>query len=318
MNGSNVSFTVTPTPNDFQILNIHIGGNGVIVPEEIRTMELPILDYSKGIVINGKAPVWLYACLSHKFHIASWVACFDPRFGALIVQTHSPNHNLGDIISLEQLKPYLDVPRSSEQARAQKLIGRDEAKVIAFVGPPHSGKSVLLYALKLELQKKLEPEEFQRHFFIVRGCPDGEGDWFHETDQELVKVIRYKGRFTDDFVDFVCKSIEGMEQTKRLLFVDCGGRIDRKNQQIWNRCTHAIIVSSKPEDVAEWAGAVKASELTVLAIVQSTLQNRSRVLTQDPLYCELGPLERGKTQQVQVPNELLKAILADTGLKTKA
>ena len=43
-------------------------------------MTLPTdLVWSIGVVIEGKAPIWLYSYLVHECHAAVWVACFDPR-----------------------------------------------------------------------------------------------------------------------------------------------------------------------------------------------------------------------------------------------
>lgn len=65
-------------------------------------------------------------------------------------------------------------------------------------GPPHSGKSVLVYALS----------QAQVAHYVLRACPDGEGDWSQETSQDQVRLLRQKGQFSDEFVERVRRDIE--------------------------------------------------------------------------------------------------------------
>lgn len=94
----------------YQHLHIQITTpNGVIEPNDLRSLTLPEgIVWSHGIVIEGRAPIWLYGCLIHACHPAIWVACFDPRLGdsssnsggAVIVATHSPQFFVGDVLKL--------------------------------------------------------------------------------------------------------------------------------------------------------------------------------------------------------------------------
>lgn len=95
--------------NSFQILEINIIGNGQIEPADLKSIKLPRnIDYTKGVILYGKAPVWLFAFLSHELHIAKWVASFDPRIGAVVVQSHDINSpQKGDIIPTEEINKYL-------------------------------------------------------------------------------------------------------------------------------------------------------------------------------------------------------------------
>ncbi|MCA9981656.1 MAG: hypothetical protein KDD89_12505, partial [Anaerolineales bacterium] len=65
---------------------------------------------------------------------------------------------------------------------------------ILFGGPPHSGKSVLIYSVSQALRTRGVPH------YVLRACPDGEGDWANESDQTLVQTIRNKGDFTPQFI----------------------------------------------------------------------------------------------------------------------
>ncbi|MDZ4711302.1 MAG: CRISPR-associated ring nuclease Crn3/Csx3 [bacterium] len=105
----NSKLILESTPEDFQILTIEIGGNGLVEPADIKGIQLPEkIDFTKGVLISGKAPVWFYAALVHKLHISKWVATLDPRIGAIVVQSHDKNSpQTGDIIPFEKLKNFL-------------------------------------------------------------------------------------------------------------------------------------------------------------------------------------------------------------------
>jgi CRISPR-associated protein Csx3 len=82
-------------------------------------------------------------------------------------------------------------------------------------GPPDSGKSVLTYNLSQALR-----QQGVQHY-VLRATPDGEGDWTHEADQGLIRTILVPQKWTPDFVEYVCQSLE---QRHLPLVVDVGGR----------------------------------------------------------------------------------------------
>lgn len=58
---------------------------------------------NKGVVLNGRGPIWLYGYLIHFYHPSKFVAVYDPRInGAVIVQSHSPEYSVGNIIELHE------------------------------------------------------------------------------------------------------------------------------------------------------------------------------------------------------------------------
>lgn len=95
----------------YQLLHIHITTpDGLIEPADLKGLQLPeSLIWSQGVVIEGRAPVWLYGYLVHACHPAAWVACFDPRLGAampksggaVVVATHSQVVAVGEILAIE-------------------------------------------------------------------------------------------------------------------------------------------------------------------------------------------------------------------------
>lgn len=95
----------------YQHLHIRIiAPNGIIAPADLKNLTLPNhIIWSQGVVIEGKAPTWLYAYLVHACHIAAWVATFDPRLGqdiahaggGVVVATHCQQVAVGEVLSIE-------------------------------------------------------------------------------------------------------------------------------------------------------------------------------------------------------------------------
>ncbi|HBE17695.1 MAG TPA: CRISPR-associated protein Csx3 [Cyanobacteria bacterium UBA11367] len=85
----------------YQRLHIQIlNENGIIVPADLKGLKLPAgIDYRQGIVIEGKAPLWLYGYLVHECHPAAWVGCYDPRLGIVVVATHTPNVGISQVLT---------------------------------------------------------------------------------------------------------------------------------------------------------------------------------------------------------------------------
>ena len=90
---------------EFTLIDI-ILPNEVCEPADLKGLELPDgLDTTKGIVLSGRAPIWLFACLVHQAHIYKWVGTFDPRLevdgvkgAAVVVESHGGNWRAGDIV----------------------------------------------------------------------------------------------------------------------------------------------------------------------------------------------------------------------------
>ncbi len=74
--------------------------DGPISPEELKSLEVPKVNLKKGVVISGRGPVWFFAFLVHEYHPSKWVGTFDPRLGAVVVQSHDPTVEVGDVIEV--------------------------------------------------------------------------------------------------------------------------------------------------------------------------------------------------------------------------
>ncbi|MBS7288911.1 MAG: CRISPR-associated protein Csx3 [Candidatus Freyarchaeota archaeon] len=81
---------------------IHFELRDVLSPEALRDMEPPQVKGTKGVVLSGRGPVWLYCFLAHHYHPTLFVATYDPRLGgAVIVESYSPNYKVGEILKVE-------------------------------------------------------------------------------------------------------------------------------------------------------------------------------------------------------------------------
>lgn len=62
--------------------------------------ELPI-DFKKGVVISHRGAIWMHSALAHHFHVAAFVAHFDPRVGGAVVsQSHKQGVAAGDVLEI--------------------------------------------------------------------------------------------------------------------------------------------------------------------------------------------------------------------------
>lgn len=141
--------------------------------------------------------------------------------------------------------------------------------VVAIGGPPHSGKSVFLAELYRQLLLRRSSG-----VFLQRACPDGEGMWSAESDPSLVKEIRTKGTFSEEFVSFVLRGIENLGKVFKILLLDLGGRRTAENAEILRRSTHLIILSSKEEEDEPWQEFAADEGCETLAIFRSQLVKR--------------------------------------------
>jgi len=85
----------------FQVIEIKI--DGIATPDDLAQLRLPTgIDTRQGVVLAGRAPIWLYGWLVHECHFTRWVACYDPRLGAVVVESHTPEVQVGQVINWEQ------------------------------------------------------------------------------------------------------------------------------------------------------------------------------------------------------------------------
>lgn len=87
--------------DQFTLIEIEIP-EGVCTPDDLKNLGYPLVNFQKGVILSGRAPVWVFATLVHEFHPTAWVATFDPRLGGgVVVQSHNKSYSVGDIIPIE-------------------------------------------------------------------------------------------------------------------------------------------------------------------------------------------------------------------------
>jgi len=79
-----------------------VNESGVIVPGDLKGVRLASnVDPRLGIVIEGKAPIWLYVYLVGECTPAAWTGCYDPRLGIVVVASHIPDVSAGDVLKVD-------------------------------------------------------------------------------------------------------------------------------------------------------------------------------------------------------------------------
>ncbi len=169
-------------------------------------------------------------------------------------------------------------------------------------GPPHSGKSVLSYSLTQALRA------MKIQHYVLRAYPDGEGDWSNETDQSTVRAIRVKGEGTKMWVAQICRDIANRQLP---LIVDVGGRPAAWQEEIFNFCTHAVLLTPDEDSQKVWQGYAQRYGLLTIANLRSELQGKNKVDEEQPvLRGVISGLERGQTAQGVTFKALLRRLAA--------
>ena len=193
---------------------------------------------------------------------------------------------------------------------------KSKGMVVAIGGPPHSGKSVFLAELYRQLLAR-RPSGFA---FLQRACPDGEGMWSAESDPALVQKIRRKGKFDDEFMNFLLPSISGLGQVFRLVLLDLGGLRTAENAEILARATHLITLTrvDKLEEEDQWVEFARDEGCEPLVLLSSRLgEGRSTVdCSTTPARGEMVGLDRDGptapyTQAISQLADWLIAIVED-------
>jgi len=80
---------------------LHFDLKDSITPEILLYLSPPKVNATKGVVLSGRGPIWLYCYLAHYYHPTKFIATYDPRLGgAVIVESHNPNYKIGNILKL--------------------------------------------------------------------------------------------------------------------------------------------------------------------------------------------------------------------------
>ena len=94
-----ITITAQESPT-FTLVNIEIEG-GTCTPSDLKSLQIPNVGGNKGVILNGRAPIWVFGTLIDHFHATRWIATNDPRLsGAVVVESHISEISTGDIIPL--------------------------------------------------------------------------------------------------------------------------------------------------------------------------------------------------------------------------
>jgi CRISPR-associated protein Csx3 len=170
-----------------------------------------------------------------------------------------------------------------------EIVSSQPLPAVLVGGPPHSGKSVLIYSLSQALRAR------GVEHYALRACPDGEGDWSSEARPELVKEIRIKGDWTARWVQWISRDIR---RRQKPLLVDVGGRPTAEQATMFGLCTHAVLLT--PDDAARagWLALLAEQRLPILADLRSDLAGRDRLDAAAPtIQGVLAGLERHSQAQ---------------------
>ena len=169
-------------------------------------------------------------------------------------------------------------------------------------GPPHSGKSVLARSLKETLNQQ------QIECYLLRAAPDGEGDWFYDAPTEVAQTERRKGTFTSTWIE---RMYHDIAYRPLPFLVDVGGQPKAWQEDIFDQCTHAILLIKDAASRLLWQEIVERYNLIVIAVLTSQLEGESRLESeQSILQGTITQLIRGQSATGPVFEALLKRVSA--------
>jgi len=222
--------------------------------------------------IKGRATLLAsFAIANQVAHLYGGVAVFDPKQGDkgldkyVVTVSHTKDCRVGETLDIE-------------------CIPQPAVKVV-LCGPPNTGKTILRDALK---QAILKLKDAPKDFYVISGCPDGDGSWFCETAQkypELAAKLKaeYKAKFTPEFAQAKVRDITAIKNS--LLLFDVGGRIpSQENRKIMSQATHAVMLAKTEQDVAAWQQFCQnelEKPLPFIAIIYSDLHGKADTITSE-------------------------------------
>ena len=286
------------TKLDYDILELYFTKISISIKDAFEFKLPATLNKNKGLLLFGRGPIWLYLILYKKIKdakAAAWIAQYDATTSTAVKFENGNAENAK--INLKKFVRYLPAP--------------ENPMTIALIGPPNSGKTVFMYALFNKLLT-LNPVFVHRNYYIIKGNPDGGGLWSANMPDNLLQFIRNKYDYIPAFVADVIEQIKKTSRIKKIIFVDCGGKISDENKQILSKCTHAILVSNNKKESEEWRKAYHG--LKYMAIIdsyknvrgkQSSIKNIDKKGT---YYMDMTDLRRGN-KKIQIPERFLDFFL---------
>ncbi|AKB32498.1 CRISPR-associated protein, Csx3 family [Methanosarcina siciliae HI350] len=92
----NIKFT-SKEEKEYTLISFEM--DDVLIPEDLANLTPPEVSGSKGVVLSGRGPIWLFCFLTHFYHPTKFIATYDPRLGgAVIVERHTSGYEIGSVI----------------------------------------------------------------------------------------------------------------------------------------------------------------------------------------------------------------------------
>ena len=91
----------TKEKENYTLIHFELRDN--ILPEILKKVKPPKVDGTKGVVLSGRGPIWLYCYLVHHYHPTKFIATYDPRIGgAIVVESHEQRLEVGEILEVDK------------------------------------------------------------------------------------------------------------------------------------------------------------------------------------------------------------------------
>jgi len=206
--------------------------------------------------INGKSSVAVNFMIANKLaHLYGNIAVWDPKLcDYVITLRHGGKYAEGELIHHVSPKTF-------------------NQKKIVICGGANRGKTVLRDGLNRVLSKYIPSQ----NYFVISGCPDGDGSWFNDTYRNHPQKAnelkqKYKTDFTIEFAN--SKAQEICPINTPLLLFDVGGKtineqLTPENKIIMTEATHALIVGGNEQEIAVWRRCCQQLNLPVIAEITS-------------------------------------------------
>ncbi|WP_030008320.1 CRISPR-associated ring nuclease Crn3/Csx3 [Picosynechococcus sp. NKBG042902] len=274
---SPISISLSPTcyyrELPYQVLTLELtSGDRLIQPQDLGKITIPAsLNTRGGVVISGRAPIWLYAYLTHELHPTAWVACYDPRLGAVVVATHSTQTNIGQVL-----------PIDPTQIDTQPNL----APALLVVGPNHPSKDHFSQTLQQTLAADYSQIAYQKAHW------EPQGHW------------QLQGHSPAEQPDATyAETLLKLRRQRDLVIVAVNSDSDPRQLPILEACSHYLIISDDPQAIAPWHQFCgERANLKAVGIVHHCPNSPDQLHSQNPiLELTLDATEREATTPLPAP-----------------
>lgn len=166
---------------------------------------------------------------------------------------------------------------------------------IIICGNTQSGKSIFINDLYRILP--------QKYTALIRACPDGEGVWSSNKNNEQIQNVRRKGKFNTELVKKITQEIDN--EKAPIVLIDTGGIRSEENKEIFKHADSFIVISK--EETEEWIKFAEESGIKNLAVLKSEVRGNNEIYedNENGIRGIVTGLSRGTNSR---DNEILKKI----------